>query len=60
MKTIKFKVHLDTGFVTAEHRDELEIEVEDDATEEQIQQALDAEARDWAMNKIEYWYEIIE
>lgn len=50
----KLKVGLSIGFVGADHHDE--IEVEDDATPEDMQQAL----ADWAGNYIDYWYEVAE
>jgi hypothetical protein len=46
MKTIY--LHLSIGFPTATRDDELEIE--DDATEEEIEETV----RDWANNYIEY------
>ncbi len=51
MRTLK--IYLTIGFPGAMHRDE--IEVEDDATEEQIEE----EVRDWAMNHVEWgWTEV--
>jgi len=50
----KLNVFLSIGFVGATKEDE--IEVEDDATEEQIQEAL----ADWSSNYIDTWYEAAE
>jgi aspartate-semialdehyde dehydrogenase len=59
MKTIKIKVTCETGFVTATHTDELEVEVEETATPEEIEAILEDETKEWAMNKIEFWHEVI-
>lgn len=60
MKTIKFKMTCDTGFVTATHTAEEEIEVEDDATQEQIEKEIEERTHEWAMERIDFYYEIIE
>lgn len=44
----EIKVYLTIGYPTAMHRDM--IEVEDDADEEEIDEAI----REWAMNYVEY------
>lgn len=51
MKTIKFKVYLAMGLNKEE--DELEIEVPDDATEEQIEEEKDHATMEWTQNYLD-------
>jgi hypothetical protein len=53
MRTIKIEVSLGIGLGNATHRDILDVEVEEDATEAQIDAQCDAEAVDWANNYID-------
>ena len=50
----KLKVGLSIGIANANKNDV--IEVEDDATPAEMQQALE----DWAGNYIDFWYEVVE
>jgi len=60
MKTIKVKAICETGFAGATHRDTLEIEVPESATDEQIESIVGEEVKEWAMNWISIGYEIIK
>lgn len=55
MRTIKFKVGLSIGY-QSKHEEELEIEVEDDATEEEIEEQKNQCLQEWAYNFIETWH----
>jgi hypothetical protein len=59
MKTVKFKVTCETGFVTATHEATMELEFEDDATQEEINEEIESFTREWALEKIDYYYEIL-
>lgn len=59
MAIIKLNVKLDTGFANAQHTDVIDVEVDDDATEEETNQALEDATREWAFNFIDYSYERI-
>lgn len=59
MKTVKFKVTCETGFVTATHTAIMELEFEDEATQEEINKEVEAVTREWALEKIDYYHEIL-
>jgi hypothetical protein len=59
MKTVKFKVTCETGFVTATHEATMELEFEDDATQEEINEEIESFTREWALEKIDYYYKIL-
>jgi len=50
MKKIKFNAYFSSSWVNANASTELEIEVEDDATEEEIEAAKDYATEQWAAN----------
>ena len=54
---ITVKVFLSIGISNAERSDVFTIEVEDDATEDEINEAKELAAIDWANNFIEVWTE---
>lgn len=60
MKTIKARFTLSIGFVGAKHEDIVEIQVEEDATKEEIEEEINEEWERWAMNYIDGGAEIIE
>jgi hypothetical protein len=60
MKEIKIKVHLSIGYVNANHDGVLTVEVDDDATDDEIQEAADLICEDWANNFIEYGWDFKE
>lgn len=60
MKTIKYKLTCETGFVGATHTEEREMEFDDDVTDERIDEELDHDAKEWALERIEYWHERID
>lgn len=55
---IKIEVSLGIGIVGAIHRDVLEIEVSDDASQEEINTICEQEYQDWASNYIDGHWEI--
>lgn len=56
---VQFKVTLETGFSGATHADIRELDVPDEATQEEIDEMLREDTREWALERIEYWHEII-
>lgn len=60
MKTIKVECSLSIGYANAHRKDEIEIEVEDDATEKQIEQQIDSAVTEWANNFIDVGWGIIK
>lgn len=48
----KFYFQLDTGFAGCEHEDEVEIDVEG-MSEQEIQETVENEWKDWVWNKIQ-------
>lgn len=59
-KTIRIKVSLGIGISNCRHKDELEVEVDENATPEEIKKRCDAETSDWASNYIDFGFTIIE
>ncbi|MGN7818830.1 DUF7167 family protein [Chitinophaga sp. 22536] len=55
MKTIIIKMFLGIGFGSV-HNDEQELQVEDDATKEQIEEEVNEIVNDWAQNYIDLGY----
>jgi hypothetical protein len=53
MKTVKINVSLSIGFVGAEHKDVLDVEIPDNATEEQSEQLKEDAAKDWGWGYID-------
>ena len=58
MKKIKIQLHLSIGYISS-REDKMEIEVDENATEEEIQKEIDEVAEYWASNFIEYGAKII-
>ena len=56
--TIKIKAQVSTRYVGSTVEDEFEIEVDDNSTEEEIQQITDEEVKQWMFEQIEWGYEI--
>jgi hypothetical protein len=50
-------VWIETGYHGASHNGTLEIDVEEDATDDEIEQVKREATMDWAMNKINIGYE---
>lgn len=46
----KIKVYLSIGYANAEHNDELDVDIPDDATETEAEELKEAAAQDWAYN----------
>jgi divalent metal cation (Fe/Co/Zn/Cd) transporter len=57
---IKIKALVSTRYVGSTVEDEFEIEVDDNSTEEEIQQIADEEVKQWMFEQIEWGYEIIK
>lgn len=53
MRKITFEVHLSIGYSGAYHEDVLEIEVDDEASYEEVELSKDEVTKDWAWNYIE-------
>lgn len=60
MRKIKVSVYLSIGYSGASRKDELYIEVDDSATDEQIYSEAGQAAEEWANNFIDISYELIE
>lgn len=60
MRILKIKVVCETGFAGCKHTDELFLEVEDDATPEEIDQAASELTNEWAMNRLDIGFTIEE
>lgn len=56
----KIKVHLSIGFGNASHDEVIEVEVDDDATEKDINDAKDQALEDWGANYIDMCWSDIE
>jgi hypothetical protein len=50
---IKIKVNLNIGFTSATRKDVIDVEIDDNATEEEIEEAKEEAAKDWAYNFID-------
>lgn len=59
MKKLQVKVHLSIGYANAGHDDILELEVDDDATQEDIDKQVDEMVNDWANNYIDLGWSIL-
>lgn len=59
MKAVYFNVYLETGFAGCTHNETLCVDVEDNATEQEIDSIIEEETKDWIFNKIDYGFEII-
>ena len=60
MKTIKVEFHVGTNYVGSTCSDIVEIEVEEDATEQEIEEELCEYLEDWIPNNINSGFKIIE
>jgi hypothetical protein len=60
MKQIRFNAYCDTGFAGAIHEAELDVEVEDDATKEEIENEVEDALLQWAYQQIDCYFKIIE
>jgi hypothetical protein len=54
MKVLKIKVWVSTGYVGSKREDEIEIYIDDNATEEEIESAKENTAREWMFEEIEW------
>jgi hypothetical protein len=50
----KISVTLTTGFAGATHRDTLDVEIPDNASEKEIEEIKDEACREWAFNFVEF------
>lgn len=57
---IKLKVSLSIGYANATRTDELELEVDDDATDEEIETQAEELTNDWSGNFIDLGFEVIK
>ena len=55
-KKIKFKAYVTTGYIGAGITDTLTLEVKKDATEEEIEKAMEEMAKEWLFERIEFSY----
>lgn len=60
MKAIKILVQVSTRYVGSRVEDELEIYVEDDATEQEIETAKEDAAREWMFDQIDWGWQDVE
>jgi len=60
MKVIRIAVQVSTRYVNSGVEDEINVYVEDDATEKEIEQAKEDAAREWMFEEIEWGYQDIE
>lgn len=58
--TIKIKVFCETGYIGADYEDELEFEMPDGSSDEEIEEACRINTEDWVHNLISSGYERIE
>lgn len=58
MRTIKGTLSLGIGFATANREDNFEIEVDDDATDNQIDDIIEEEWKNWIWNFIDGGWDI--
>lgn len=59
-KTLKVIVHVSTNRVGSEVSDEIEVEVDDNATPDEIEDAVEFEAKEWMWNNVEFGFAVIE
>ncbi len=59
MKRVLIKISGSYGFVGTDWEDEIELEVNDDATHKEIENLAYAEAREKALEQVEYYSEVI-
>ena len=60
MRVIKFEMFVSTKFVGSEASDIGEVEIPDNATEEEIEAAIEDYTRDWMFDNIEWGFNIAE
>ncbi len=60
MKVIRIAVQVSTRYVGSRVEDEINVYVEDDATEKEIEQAKEDTAREWMFEQIDWGYQDIE
>lgn len=56
MKTIKISVFVNTGYVGSQREDEIDVYIDDNATEEEIERAKEDTAREWMFENIDWGY----
>ncbi len=54
MKVLKIKVWVSTRYVGSDRTDEIEVYIDDDATEKEIESAKEDAAREWMFEEIEW------
>lgn len=59
MKTVRFSMHCETGFAGADHEGIGEIEVDDNATQEEIEEEIEAYTKEWAYGLIDIYFKIL-
>lgn len=59
MKTIKIEVTARTNRVGSDVSDIIEFEVDDNATDKEIETAKDNEAREWMFEQIDWWWKAV-
>ncbi|RPE05527.1 hypothetical protein EGT74_24395 [Chitinophaga lutea] len=60
MKTIQVDVSLSVGIAGANRKGHVYIEVDEDATQEEIEFQAEEAAKDWANNFLDIGYEIVD
>ena len=59
MKTIKIRLNVSTIYVGSNYEEEIEFEVEDDATEEEIQAEKEEIVKDWLFENVNWgWIDV--
>ena len=60
MKLIKITVQVSTRYVGSRVEDELEVYVDDNATEQEIETAKEDAAREWMFDQIDWGWQDVE
>ncbi len=60
-KTVSIKCHLSIGFAGAVHEEQIEVEIYDDMTPKEIEQAKEDACAEWSSNYIDLgWSDVTE
>ena len=59
-RIIKVNFHVSTGIVGSDRSEVVEIEVDEDFTEDEINEAIEEEYNDWMYNKLDTCWTIID
>lgn len=57
---VKIKVHLSIGYANASHNEVIEVDVDDNATEKEINAAKDQALEEWGTNYIDMTWTDVE